>query len=60
MAELYIKKREPNKETVREIINKLEKDYNNYIPSDTIVRRKYAQAILDSYREYIERSSKIS
>jgi len=60
MAEFYIKKKEPNKETIMEIINKLEKEYNNYIPSDIIVRRKYAQAILDAYREYVERSSKIS
>jgi hypothetical protein len=53
LAELYSEGRPANKETVEEIIKRLEA-HQNYIPPSDIVRRDYAYVLLKEYEEYIE------
>jgi len=56
LADLYSEGRQPNKETVEEILNRLEK-HNNYIPPSA--RREYKSALLKEYKDYIaERKNK--
>ncbi len=50
MAELCSEGRQPGKETVEEILERLEND-NNYIPPSA--RREYGSALLGAYREYV-------
>ncbi len=51
MAELYSEGRQPDKETVEEILDRLEKN-NNYIPPSA--RREYKNILLKEYRDYVE------
>ena len=50
MAELYSEGRQPNKETVEEIIDRLEKN-GNYIPPSA--RWEYKSVLLKEYRDYV-------
>jgi len=50
LADLYSEGRKPNKETVEEILDRLEKS-NNYIPPSA--RREYKSALLKEYRDYV-------
>ncbi len=51
MADLISEGRQPNKEAVEEILDRLEKN-NNYIPSSA--RWEYKSVLLNEYREYLE------
>jgi len=53
MADLYAEGRQPNDETVEEIINRLEAQ-KNYIPSSARARKDYAYVLLKEYRKYIK------
>jgi hypothetical protein len=53
LAEVFSEGREINKETVQEIIKRLEA-LNNYIPSSDRIRQDYAYVLLKEYREYAE------
>jgi HEPN domain-containing protein len=56
LADLYSEGRKLNKETVEEILDRLEKS-NNYIPPSA--RREYKNALLKEYRDYVaERKNK--
>ena len=56
LAELYSEGRKPNRETVEEILDRLEKD-NNYIPPSA--RREYRSVLLKEYKDYVsERKNK--
>jgi predicted transcriptional regulator len=50
LADLYSEGRQPNKETVEEIIDRLEKK-NNYISPSA--RREYKSVLLKEYRDYV-------
>jgi hypothetical protein len=52
LAELYYECKPPNKETVEEIIKRLEA-HNNYIPSSELTRREYAYILLKEYEEHV-------
>ena len=52
-AELYSEGRQANKETVEEIINRLE-TMKNYIPSSDRTRKEYAYVLLKEYRKYVK------
>ncbi len=51
MADLFSEGRQPNREAVEEILDRLEKN-NNYIPSSA--RWEYKSVLLNEYREYLE------
>ncbi len=51
MADLFSEGRQPNKDTVEEILDRLEKN-NNYIPPSA--RWEYKSVLLEEYREYLE------
>jgi hypothetical protein len=53
LAELFSEGRQANKETVEEIIKRLE-GQKNFIPSSDLIRREYAYILLKEYREYVE------
>jgi HEPN domain-containing protein len=56
LADLYSEGRQPNKETVEEVLDRLEKS-NNYIPPSA--RREYKSVLLKEYRDYVaERKNK--
>ena len=50
LADLYSEGRQPNKEAVEEILERLEKN-NNYIPPSA--RREYKSILLKEYRDYV-------
>ncbi len=50
LADLSSESRQPNKETVEEILDRLEKN-NNYIPPSA--RREYKSVLLKEYRDYV-------
>jgi len=50
LAELYSEGRQPNNETVEEILDRLEK-HNNYIPPSA--RREYKSVLLKVYKDYL-------
>jgi hypothetical protein len=50
LASLYSEGRQPNKETVEEILDRLEKN-GNYIPPSG--RREYKSVLLKEYRDYV-------
>jgi hypothetical protein len=50
MANLYSEGRQPNKETAKEILDRLEKN-NNYIPPSA--RREYKSVLLKEYGDYV-------
>ncbi len=50
LAGLYSEGRQPNNETVEEILDRLEK-HNNYIPASA--RREYRSVLLKEYRDYV-------
>ncbi len=50
LADLYSEGRKPNRETVEEILDRLEKN-NNYIPPSA--RREYKSILLKEYRDYV-------
>ena len=50
LADLYSEGRKPNKETVEEILNRLEKN-GNYMPASA--RREYKSVLLKEYRDYV-------
>jgi len=50
LAELYSEGRQPNNETAKEILERLEK-HNNYIPPSA--RWEYKSVLLKEYRDYI-------
>jgi hypothetical protein len=50
MAELYSEGRQPNNETAKEILDRLEKNYN-YIPPSA--RLEYKSILLKEYRDYV-------
>jgi len=50
LADLYSEGRQPNKETVEEILDRLEKN-NNYIPPSA--RREYKSVLLKEYKDYV-------
>jgi hypothetical protein len=50
LAELYSQGRQPNKETVEEILDRLEKN-GNYIPPSA--RWEYRSVLLKEYRDYV-------
>ena len=52
LAELYSEGRQANKETVEEIIKRLEA-HQNFIPSSDLIRREYAYILLNEYEEYV-------
>jgi len=52
LAELYSEGRPANKETVEEIIKRLEA-HQNFIPSSDLIHREYAYTLLKEYEEYI-------
>ena len=52
MADLYALGRDANKETIKEIIKRLE-EKGNYIPSQTDIRREYQAILLRTYKEYV-------
>jgi HEPN domain-containing protein len=57
LADLYSEGRLPNKETVEEILDRLEKN-NNYIPPSA--RREYKSVLLKEYRDYVaEQKNKV-
>jgi hypothetical protein len=53
MAELHSVGKEPNRETVDEIIAGLEA-MGNYIPPSEATRREYRNILLTEYRDFIE------
>ena len=53
LADLYSEGRQANKETVEEIINRLE-TMKNYIPSSDRARKEYAYVLLKEYRNYVK------
>jgi hypothetical protein len=53
LADLYSEGRQANKETVEEIIKRLEA-LKNFIPSSHLTRREYAYILLKEYEEYVE------
>ncbi len=56
MAQLYSEGRQPNNETVEEILDRVEK-HNNYIPPSA--RWEYKSVLLKEYRDYVtERNNK--
>jgi hypothetical protein len=57
LAGLHSEGRPANQETSEEIIKRLEA-FKNYIPSSYSARREYAYALLQEYREYIDRAEK--
>jgi hypothetical protein len=52
LAELYSEGRHANRETAEEIMTRLEAS-KNYIPLSPLVRREYANVLLDEYRNYV-------
>jgi hypothetical protein len=50
MAELYSEGKQPNKKTVEEILDRLEKN-NNYIPPSA--RWEYKSVLLKEYNDYV-------
>lgn len=50
LADLYSEGRQPNKETVEEILDRLEKN-NNYIPPSA--RWEYKSVLLKEYKDYV-------
>ena len=52
LAELHSEGRPANKETVEEIIKRLEA-HQNFIPSSDLIRREYAYILLKEYEEYV-------
>ena len=50
LAELYSEGRKPNRETVEEILDRLEEN-GNYIPPSA--RREYKSVLLKEYRDYV-------
>ena len=58
LADLYSEGRQGNKETVNEIISRLEAK-KNFVPSSDRTRKEYAYVLLKEYRKYItERKDK--
>ena len=57
MSELHSVGKEPNRETIDEIIAGLEA-MGNYISTSEIVRREYRSVLLKEYEEYIESHKK--
>jgi len=53
LADLYSEGRQPNEETVKEIITGLEAK-KNYIPSTDRARKEYAYVLLKEYRKVIK------
>jgi hypothetical protein len=51
LAELYSEGRQASRETAEEIMARLEAS-KNYIPPSSLVRREYAHALLEEYRNY--------
>jgi predicted transcriptional regulator len=52
LADLYSEGRQANKETVEEIINRLEAK-KNYIPSSDRTRKEFSYVLLKEYRKYV-------
>lgn len=52
MAELRAGGREPNRDTAQEILGLLQAA-KNYIPASELVRREYAQVLLQEYQDYV-------
>ncbi len=50
LAEIYAEGRHPDKETVEEILDRMEKN-NNYIPPSA--RWEYRSVLLKEYRDYV-------
>ena len=57
LADLYSQGRQPNRETVEEIINRLEAQ-KNFIPSSDRTRKEYAYVLLKEYRKYLAERKK--
>ncbi|MBP1742506.1 MAG: hypothetical protein H6Q48_4799 [Deltaproteobacteria bacterium] len=57
LADLYSQGRQPNRETVEEIINRLEAR-KNFIPSSDRTRKEYAYVLLKEYRKYLAERKK--
>jgi len=53
MSELHSVGKEPNRETVDEIIAGLEA-MGNYIPPSQATRREYRNVLLEEYKEFVE------
>ena len=53
MSELHSVGKEPNRETVDEIIAGLEA-MGNYVSNSEIVRREYRDVLLKEYEEFVE------
>lgn len=53
LAGLYSEGREPNMETAKEIINRLEAK-KNYIPSSDRTHKEYSYVLLKEYQKYIK------
>ncbi len=53
MAELHSVGKEPNRETVDEIIAGLEA-MGNYVPTSEVIRRDYRNVLLEEYEEFVE------
>ena len=58
LADLYSEGRQPNDETVKEIITRLEAK-ENYIPSTGRARKEYAYVLLKEYRKYVKSRASI-
>ena len=52
MTRVYLK-REPNQETAREMITRLE-EKGNFVPSSESVHREYAYVLLREYQKFIQ------
>ncbi len=55
LADLYTEGRQPNGETAKEILERVENN-NNYVPADA--RWEYKNALLHEYRDYVAERTK--